>query len=100
MFVLINLLDAVVYALGALLYAYSIVVVAVCLISFVNPDPYNPVVRLLRTLTEPALWRIRKYLPFTYTGTLDFSPLVLLILIQMVRIGVINSLHQLVYSLQ
>ena len=94
MFVLVNILEAVVYVAVLLLNAYSIVLVVVCLMSWLNPDPYNPIVRLLRNLTEPLLWRIRKYLPFTYSRGMDFSPLVLLILIQLVERIVIKSLAQ------
>ena len=94
MFVLVNVLEAVIYVVDLLLTAYSIVLVVVCLISWVNPDPYNPIVRILRNLSEPLLWRIRKYLPFTYYRGMDFSPLVLLILIQLVKMIVIKSLVQ------
>lgn len=96
MFVLINLLEAVIYIVDMLLSVYSFVVIAVCLISFVNPDPYNPIVRLLRNLTEPLLWRIRKWLPFVYVGGLDLSPLVLLLGIQLVKMVIIKSLYQLI----
>lgn len=96
MFVLINLLEAVIYVVDMLLSVYSWVVIAVCLISFVNPDPYNPIVRVLRNLTEPLLWRIRKWLPFVYIGGLDFSPIVLLLAIQLVKMGIIKSLYQVI----
>lgn len=96
MFVLINLLEAVIYIVDMLLSVYSWVVIAVCLISFVNPDPYNPIVRILRNLTEPVLWRIRKWLPFVYVGGLDLSPIVLLLAIQLVKMVIVKSLYQLI----
>lgn len=96
MFVLINILEAVIYVVDTLLSVYSWVVIAVCLISFVNPDPYNPIVRILRNLTEPLLWRIRKWLPFVYVGGLDLSPIVLLIGIQLVKMVIIKSVYQLI----
>lgn len=96
MFFLINLLEAVIYVVDTLLSVYSWVVIAVCLISFVNPDPYNPIVRILRNLTEPLLWRIRKWLPFVYVGGLDFSPIALLLGIQLVKMVLIKSLYQLI----
>ncbi len=86
MTILDKLLAAVFYAASMLIDLYSFVVVAACLISWVNPDPYNPIVRILRNLTEPVLWRIRKYLPFTYIKGLDLSPVVLLIALQFLRI--------------
>lgn len=96
MFVLVNLLEAVIYVVDMLLSVYSFIVIAVCLISFVNPDPYNPIVRLLRSLTEPILWRIRKWLPFVYVSGIDFSPVVLLIGIQLVKMVIVKSLYQLI----
>lgn len=95
MFVLINLVEALISIVDTLLSVYAFVVIAVCLLSFVSPDPYNPIVRILRNLTEPLLWRIRKYLPFVYISGLDFSPLVLLLGIQLVKMVVIKSLYQL-----
>jgi YggT family protein len=84
----------------SLLTVYSFVVIVACLLSWVNPDPYNPIVRILRNLTEPLLWRIRKYLPFTYVSGLDLSPVVLLIGIQLVKIVIIKSLYQAMYLLK
>lgn len=94
MFVLTNIFEAIISILDLLLSAYTFVVIAACLISFVNPDPYNPIVRLLRNLTEPVLWRIRKLMPFVHRGGIDFSPLVLLLIIQLTRMIVIRSLYQ------
>lgn len=94
MFVFVNILDAVFTVINTLLSVYSFVVIGACLISWVNPDPYNPIVRLLRNLTEPLLWRIRKYLPFAYIKGLDFSPVILLLAIELVRIIVVKSLMQ------
>jgi YggT family protein len=82
------LLDAVQAVCDILLGVYQFVVIGAALISWVNPDPYNPIVRLLRNLTEPLLWRIRKYLPFTYKSGLDFSPIVLLLAIQILKMAV------------
>lgn len=99
MFVFVNILEAVIYVVDSLLSVYSLVVIVACLLSWVNPDPYNPVVRILRNLTEPVLWRIRKHLPFTYFNGIDFSPLVLLLGVQLVKMIVIKSLMQAVYLL-
>jgi YggT family protein len=98
MFVFANILEAVIYVVDVLLSLYSFVVIAACLISWVNPDPYNPVVRTLRNLTEPLLWRIRKYLPFTYISGLDFSPLVLLLAVQVMKIILVKSLSQAIHA--
>ena len=99
MFVFANILEAIVYVVDTLLTIYSFVVIVACLISWVNPDPYNPIVRILRNLTEPVLWRIRTYLPFTYVSGLDLSPVVLLLAIQLIRMIVVKSLMQALYLL-
>lgn len=56
---------------------YIYVVVARAIISWVNPDPYNPIVRFLHNATDPVLDRIRRVLPIG-GGGMDFSPLALL----------------------
>ena len=99
MFVLVNVLEACMYVADLLLSVYSFVVIGACLISWVNPDPYNPIVRALRSLTEPLLWRIRKYLPFVHSAGMDFSPVVLLIAIQLVRMIIIKSMAQGIFLL-
>lgn len=71
---------------------YSFIVIGAVLISWVSPDPYNPIVRILRSLTEPMLWRIRKYLPFTFIKGLDFSPVVLLLGVELLKMAILRML--------
>jgi len=61
---------------------YTWVIIAAAVISWVTPNPYNPVVRLLRRLTEPVLAPIRQLLPPWKTFGLDFSPMIIILLIQ------------------
>jgi len=61
---------------------YTWVIIAAAVISWVTPNPYNPVVRLLRRLTEPVLAPIRRLLPPWKTFGLDFSPMIVILLIQ------------------
>ncbi|MDD2220229.1 MAG: YggT family protein [Desulfoplanes sp.] len=95
MFVFTNLLQAVASVLDTLLSLYFWVVIISALLTWVNPDPYNPIVRILRNLTEPVFYRIRKWIPFTYISGIDFSPVVLLLAIQFVKIFLIRTLYQL-----
>lgn len=60
-----------------LLQFYILIVVARAVISWVGPDPHNPIVRFLHNATDPILQRIRRLLPLQFSG-LDLSPLVLL----------------------
>ena len=63
---------------------YTWVIIAAAVISWVTPNPYNPVVRLLRRLTEPVLAPVRQLLPPWKTFGLDFSPMIIILLIQWV----------------
>jgi len=63
---------------------YTWVIIAAAVISWVTPNPYNPAVRLLRRLTEPVLAPIRQLLPPWKTFGLDFSPLIVILVIQWV----------------
>ena len=63
---------------------YTWVIIAAAVISWVTPNPYNPVVRVLRRLTEPVLAPIRQLLPPWKTFGLDFSPLIVILVIQWV----------------
>ena len=74
-----------------LLEVYFWVVLVRALISWVSPDPYNPIVRFLVLVTEPVLKPFRKLLPPHKLGGLDLSPLFVLLLIQFVKNGLIYS---------
>ena len=74
----------VVRLIMVILDIYTWVIIAAALISWVSPNPYNPVVRLLRRLTEPVLAPIRQLLPPWKTFGLDFSPMIVILLIQWV----------------
>ncbi len=94
MIVLANTLSAIALVLGSLLNIYFWIVIIAVVLTWVRPDPYNPMVRTLRLLTEPVFYRVRKWLPFTYTSGLDFSPVVVLLGIELINRIVIASLAQ------
>ena len=71
---------------------YTWVIIAAAIISWVTPNPYNPVVRLLRRLTEPVLAPLRQLLPPWKTFGLDFSPMIVILLIQWVVPVVLRAL--------
>jgi YggT family protein len=73
---------AIVLILEQVLNLYVWVIIAAAVISWVAPNPYNPVVRLLRRVTEPVLAPIRQLLPPWKTFGLDFSPIIIILLIQ------------------
>ena len=77
MFVIGNFLAAVASVLNMLLSAYMWIIVIRALISWVNPDPYNAIVRFLHSATDPLLYRVRRLLPLNFGG-IDFSPIVVI----------------------
>lgn len=84
--------------IGLTIYMWVVVVRAI--ISWVNPDPYNPIVVFLRRLTDPVLNPIRRRLPFALSRTgLDFSPLILLLGIIFLQKFLVKSLYELAYRL-
>ncbi len=98
MFALRHLLVAVAQVLNLGLTIYMWVIIARALISWVNPDPYNPIVRFLYNITEPVLAWLRQRLPLVYSG-LDLSPLLVLLAIVFLKNFLIASLIELAYRL-
>lgn len=94
MIILANTLSAVAMVLGSLLNVYFWIVLIAALITWVNPNPYNPIVRGLRMLTEPVFYRVRKWLPFTYAAGIDFSPVVVLVAIELANRIIVKSLAE------
>ena len=94
MYVLGNVIDAVAVILDRVLWLYSIVLLAAVLASWVSPDPFNPIIQFLRTVTEPVLGWIRRMLPFATVGMFDLSPLIAFFLIQLIQMVVVRSLIQ------
>ncbi len=99
MILLANILKAlsvIVEMANGLLTVYKYILIAAALISWVNPDPYNPIVSFLYRMTEPLLSRIRRYLPDT--GALDLSPLVAFALIYLLQIVLLDTLYQYLFT--
>ena len=95
MFVFANLVTTVAGLLSMVINLYIFVIIVAAFLSWVNPDPYNAIVRTLRALTEPVLYRVRKYMPFVMVNGLDLSPIVVLVALQLVNGVVVQSLMQL-----
>mgnify|MGYP001179669879 FL=1 len=78
------ILNALATVINMVCQIYFYIVVARALLSWVNPDAYNPIVRFLHNVTDPVLDRIRRILPFNLGG-IDISPIVLLFGLEVVR---------------
>jgi YggT family protein len=98
MFVLANLLNAVAYLLDIILTVYMYIIIARAILSWVNPDPYNPIVRFLHQVTDPVLYRVRRVLPAM--GGIDLSPMVVVLAIIFLQRFLVSSLFDLVYRLK
>ncbi|HAS88614.1 MAG TPA: YggT family protein [Desulfovibrio sp.] len=90
---------AVAKVLSLVLNLYMWVVIISALITWVNPDPYNPIVSFLRNVTEPVFRKVRQYLPFVNIGGFDLSPIVVLLAIQMLDIALVGNLTRLAYGM-
>ncbi len=98
MFLLANLLSALAQLLGIALHIYMWIIIIRAVISWVNPDPYNPIVQFLYRTTEPVLRPVRRYLPVTWG--IDFSPLVVILAIIFLDQFLVASLRELAWRLR
>jgi YggT family protein len=94
MFALRHLIEALAYILNLALNIYMWVIIARAILSWVNPDPYNPIVRFLYNITEPVLWWVRRRLPLIFGG-LDLSPLLVLLAIVFLQRFLVSTLWDL-----
>jgi YggT family protein len=98
--VLSNFAFGIATILDGLLWLYLWIIIISALLSWVSPDPYNPIVRFLRAVTEPVLHQVRRRMPFVYAAGIDFSPLVVIVAIRLVQWVVVNSLLELAVRLR
>jgi YggT family protein len=98
MFVLRNFIYAVAAVLDWALTIYMWLIIARALLSWVNPDPYNPIVRFLYNVTEPVLGYLRRRLPLVFGG-LDLSPLVVLALILFLQRFLVRTLLEMAFQI-
>ncbi|MEW5747090.1 MAG: YggT family protein [Nitrospirota bacterium] len=99
MFIFGNLVLAVANVLDILLDIYKWIIIITALISWVNPDPYNPIVRFLYSITEPVLTPIRRLIGYRL-GPIDISPLVVILAIIFIQKFLISSLFELGYKIK
>ena len=98
MFMLGNFILAIAKLLNIAFSAYIWIVIARAVISWVNADPYNPIVRFLVQATEPLLVRIRRVVPVL--GGFDLSPMILILAIVFLQSFLVPTLQQIGMSLQ
>ena len=98
MFVFSQLLYALAVIIDVVLRLYTWVIIIRAIISWVNPDPYNPIVQFLYRVTEPVLRPIRRVLP--PMGGIDLSPLVALLLIYFLQLWLVPVLKQMAWRMR
>jgi YggT family protein len=98
MFMISNFLFALAKLINFVLSAYIWIIIGRAIISWVNPDPYNPIVRFLYEVTEPVLSRIRRYVP-AFAGGIDFSPMIVILVIIFLQSFLVPTLQQLAATL-
>jgi YggT family protein len=93
-----NILMEIIQGLGSIVLSliniYVWVIIITALLSFVNPDPYNPVVQFLHRVTQPAYRLVRRYIRTDFNG-LDLAPLVIIIVLQVLIVLLSALLHSL-----
>ncbi len=98
MFVISNLLAAVAKVLDIVLTIFMWIVIARAILSWVSPDPYNPIVRFIHNVTEPVLYQVRRKIPLS-CGGIDFSPIIILLAVIFLQQFVVQSLYQFAVTL-
>lgn len=99
MFVFSNLLMAFAKILDIVLTTYMWIIIARAILSWVNPDPYNPIVRFLYSITEPVLFAIRRRIP-AFFGGIDFSPMIVILVLLFLQNFLVPSLREMALVLR
>ena len=98
MFILGNLLISVAKIADMILTLYMYMIIGSAILSWVNPDPYNPIVRFLHRATDPVLDRLRRRMP--YMGGIDLSPLIVIFAIYFLQNFMVRSLAEIGYRIK
>jgi len=93
MFILGNLIEAAARILDVGLTLYMWIIIIRALISWVNPDPYNPIVMFLYRITEPVLSTVRRWIPLGNIG-IDISPIIVILVIVFLQSFLVQSMMQ------
>ena len=99
MFMISNLLAAVAKVLDIALTIFMWIIIARAILSWVSPDPYNPIVRFINNVTEPVLYQVRRRIPLSFGG-IDFSPIIILLAVIFLQQFVVQSLYQFAMTLR
>ncbi len=99
MFIVANLVEIIARILDIGLTLYMWIVIIRALLSWVSPDPYNPIVRFLYRATEPVLRPVRRLVPMGNIG-IDISPVIVIVVIYLLQNFVVRSMVEFAYRLK
>jgi len=99
MFIAANFITALAQVAAMALDFFMWVIIIRAFISWVNPDPYNPIVQFLYKVTEPVLRPIRRLIP-VYNIGIDLSPLIVVLIIVFLKSFLVSSLVQLAQRME
>ena len=88
------ILISILQFISLLLHIYVWIIIISALITWVQPNPYNPIVRFLWNITEPVYNYIRRFVPTTFGG-IDIAPFILILLIEFLQILIANIIGSL-----
>jgi len=90
------MMEGIISGLGgivhSLLTVYTWIVIIGALLTWVRPDPYNPIVQIIFRLTEPAYRLLRRFIPTVFNG-LDLAPLILIIALNVLDVLLVNIIN-------
>ncbi len=98
MLILTNFIEAIAVVLDYALTLYMWIIIAGAVLSWVAPDPYNPIVRFINSATQPVFYQIRKRLPVVFGG-IDISPVIVILAIVFLQRFLVNTLWGLAKNL-
>lgn len=98
MFVIEQVIMSMIQVISIVFQLYTYVIIGRALISWVNPDPDNPIVQFLYRATEPPLALIKRYIPCVFGG-IDFSIIILIVGLQLARNIIVQILVQIMQSI-
>lgn len=99
MFVLENLIFALAKIIDMGLTVFIWIIIGRAVVSWVNPDPYNPIVTFLYRATEPVLAPVRRWLPMRGMG-IDISPIIVILVIYFLQMFLVKTMIQMSLSLR
>lgn len=92
------LIEAIAQILSMVITIYTWVIIIAALITWVKPDPYNPIVQILSRLTEPVYAWLRRFIP-TVVGGVDIAPIIVIIALQFINLFLVRLLFSLAASI-